>query len=299
LLPDGSVVLSGGESQAISCGKDCTGFIPTASAEIFNESTGAFTATGALPRALAYHAATLLAGGQALEGGGQGYTATCCVVVNNAAIYTPLTLSFSATSLNFGFLQNGLASPAQMVTVTNVSGHSSTFSGITSTGDYSQTNTCPTTLAAGQSCAISVVFAPTAAGTRTGAITLADNDPGSPKQAITLTGIGEALALGIAPSPLDLGSVAVGSSTTMNATVINDGAVPVTISGITIAPGNGTFTQTNTCPAVLAVQQSCTVQIQFTPPDVAKYGAALSVASGAGATVSLKLSGTGLDGNGG
>jgi N-acetylneuraminic acid mutarotase len=299
LLPDGTVVLSGGESQAISCGKDCTGFIPTASAEIFNESTGAFTATGGLPRALAYHTATLLAGGQALEGGGLGYTATCCVVVNNAAIYTPLTLSFSAASLNFGFLQTGLASPAQVVTVTNVSAHSASFTGITSAGDYSQTNTCPATLTPGQNCTIAIVFAPTVAGTRAGAITLADNDPGSPKQTITLTGTGEGLALGFSPSPLNLGSVAVGSASALDVTLINDGAAPVSLSGVAIAPANGTFSQTNNCPASLAVQQSCVFQVVFTPPDVSKYAATISVTNTAGAPATLKLSGTGLDGGGG
>ena len=37
--------------------------------------------------------------------GGIGYTSTCCVVVNTAEFYTPLSLTFSPASLNFGFIQ--------------------------------------------------------------------------------------------------------------------------------------------------------------------------------------------------
>ena len=298
LLPDGTVLLAGGEGQSISCGKDCTGFIPTAAAEIYNELTGTFSKTASLNRALAYQATTLLTGGQALTAGGDGYTATCCVVVPDAEFYTPLSITFSSASLNFGFLQVGLTSPAQTVTVTNVSGHSVSFTSIASSGDYSQTNNCPATLTPGQNCAIMASFGPSAAGTRNGAVTLLDDSPGSPKQTIALTGVGETLALEFSPSSLNLGSVAVGSSIGASTTLINDGASPVNLTGIAIAPANKKFTQTNNCPAALAVQQSCTFQVVFTPPDIFKYKATLSVTNSAGAAASLLLSGTGLDGGG-
>jgi hypothetical protein len=76
----------------------------------------------------------------------------------------------------------------------------------------------------------------------------------------------------------------------------NDGAAPVNITGIAIAPANGTFTQTNNCPSTLSVQQTCTITITFTPPDVFTYAATLSVTSSAGGAAKLPLSGTGLDG---
>jgi hypothetical protein len=183
-LPDGTVVLSGGYGQSISCGKACTGFIPTASAEIYNEAAGTFTAISSLRRALAYHTTTLLASGRALEAGGIGTTAYCCVVVPDASDYTPLTLTFSTTSLNFGLLEFGQTSAPKTVTVSNVSGHAATFSSIAASGDYAETNTCPATLEAGQQCTINVTFKPTAAGTRNGAVTLADDSPGSPTQTI-------------------------------------------------------------------------------------------------------------------
>jgi hypothetical protein len=127
-------------------------------------------------------------------------------------------------------------------------------------------------------------------------VTLKDNDPGSPTQALALTGTGETLSLGFTPASLNLGSVAVGFSSTLSATLTNDGSAPVTLTGFSIAPGGSTFTQTNNCPSTLAVQQTCTVQVVFTPPDVFTYNATLSVANSAGTAATLSLTGTGVDG---
>jgi hypothetical protein len=301
LLPDGTVVVAGGIGQPISCGKACTSFIPTAKVDIYNEAAGTFTSSSSLSlsRALAYHSTTLLGSGEALTNGGSGTTAYCCVVVNTAENYTPLTMTFSSASLNFGLLEIGLTSASQTVTVTNVSSHPATISSITRSGDYSESNTCPispNTLNAGQNCMITVAFKPTAAGTRKGAVTLKDNDPGSPKQTIALTGVGETLALGFTPASLNLGTVAVGSSSSQNATLTNDGAAPVNLTGYSISPADGTFTETNNCPGTLNVQQTCTITITFTPPDVFTYNATLTVANSGNGTPQLGLTGTGADG---
>jgi N-acetylneuraminic acid mutarotase len=295
LLTDGTVVVAGGVGQSISCGKDCTGYIPFGKAEIYSEAAGKFTATAGLSGARAYHAMTLLSTGRALESGGIGTTSVCCVVEGGASFYVPLTLTLSASSLKFGLLQIGLSSPSQAVTVTNVSSHSVNFSSIASSGDYSQSNTCPATLASGQNCAITVTFAPTATGPRTGAVTLKDNSPGSPVQTISLTGTGETLALGFTPGSLSFGSIVVGASSSLSATLTNDGSAAVNLTGISFSPANGTYKQTNNCPATLAVQQTCTFQISFTPPDVFTYKATLSITNSAGAAATLTASGTGLN----
>jgi Abnormal spindle-like microcephaly-assoc'd, ASPM-SPD-2-Hydin/Kelch motif/Galactose oxidase, central domain len=296
LLPDSTVVVAGGVGQSISCGKACTGYIPFSKVDVYNEAAGTFTAAASLSQPLAYHSMTLLSTGRALENGGLGVTSICCVVESTASFYTPLTLTFSASSLNFGLLQIGLTSPSQTVTVTNVSGHSVDFTSIASSGDYAQTHTCPTTMTAGTSCTITITFTPTKTGTRSGAVILKDNSPGSPTQTITLTGTGEAGALGFTAASLNFGTVPVGSSSTQSATLTNDGAAPVNITGIAISPADGTFTQTNNCPATLNVQQTCTFQITFTPPDVFTYNATLLIANSANGPADLLLSGTGADG---
>ncbi len=296
LLADGTVLVPGGVGQPISCGKDCTGYIPTGKVDFYSEASGSFTAAPGLSQPQAYQSTTLLKTGGALQSGGIGTTNICCVVLNTAQIYTPLTLTFSASSLNFGLLQVGLTSPPQTVTVSNVSSHSVKFGSIATSGEFSQSNTCPTTLASGQSCTITVTFTPTVAGTENSAVTLKDNCPGSTKQIISLTGTGETLALGFTPAVLNLGNVAVGSSTTASAALTNDGAAAVNITGISFSPAGGTFTQTNNCPATLNVQQTCTFQVTFTPPDVFTYNATLSVTNSAGSATTLQVSGTGIDG---
>jgi N-acetylneuraminic acid mutarotase len=298
LLTDGTVVVAGGIGTSISCGKDCSSYIPTNKVDIYNETTGTFNATASLSQSLAYHSTTMLTSGRALEAGGYATTSICCTVENTASDYTPLSLTFSATSLNFGLLQIGLSSPSQTVTINNVSTHSVTFTSITSSGDYADANTCPTTpatLNAGQSCTITVTFTPTKSGTRSGAVILKDNCPGSSSQTITLTGTGVTLALGFLPASLNLGSVVAGSSSTMTATLTNDGSSSVNITGSSISPANGTFTQTNNCPATLSVQQTCTFTIVFRPPDVGTYNATVSVTNSAGSAATLALTGMGLN----
>ena len=295
LLGDGTVVVAAGFGQSISCGKACTGYVPTNKVDIFNETTGTFTAASGLSHALAYHSMTLLSNGRAMENGGIATTATCCVVTNTASYYTPLTLTFSASSLNFGLIQIGSSSAPQSVTVTNVGSHAVSFTSIASSGNYTQSNTCGTSLTAGTSCTITITFTPTAQGTRTGAVTLKDNCPGSASQTIALTGTGETLALGFNPASLNSGSVLVGSSSTMSVTLTNDSVSSVNISGISISPSNSTYTQTNNCPSTLGVQQTCTITIVFTPPDVFTYNATVSVTNSGGNPATLALTGTGVD----
>jgi len=105
-------------------------------------------------------------------------------------------VSLSQSSLSFASQAVNSTSTAQSVTLTNTGNAPLSISGIsvtgTNSGDFTQTNTCPvspSTLAAGASCAISVTFAPSAAGSRSAGISIADNAGGSP-QTVSLTGAG-------------------------------------------------------------------------------------------------------------
>ncbi len=100
--------------------------------------------------------------------------------------------SLSTTSLDFGNQLVGTTSAPQAVTLTNSGSTLLTITTIVASGDFAQTNNCPTgssSLAAGASCAINITFTPTAAGDRTGAITITDNAPDSP-QTVALAGTG-------------------------------------------------------------------------------------------------------------
>jgi centrosomal CEP192-like protein len=103
------------------------------------------------------------------------------------------------------------------------------------------------------------------------------------------------LVLGFTPPSLNFGGVVVGNSSALTATLTNDGAASVNITGIAISPANNIYTQTNNCPSTLNVQQTCTFTVVFTPPDVFTYNATLSVTNSAGSAATRSLTGSGLN----
>ena len=101
---------------------------------------------------------------------------------------TPL-LSVTPGSLTFASTNVGATSGTQSATLTNTGTATATISSVAKTGDFAQTNTCGASLAAGASCSITVSFTPTAAGTRSGAVTVTSNATGSPTT-LSLSGTG-------------------------------------------------------------------------------------------------------------
>jgi hypothetical protein len=103
------------------------------------------------------------------------------------------------TSLAFPGQQVAISSAARTVTLTNNGNAALNINTIQSTGDYAQTNTCPTAIAASSSCTISITFTPTASGMRNGTLTINDNALGTP-QMVGLSGAGSDFGLTGSPS---------------------------------------------------------------------------------------------------
>jgi hypothetical protein len=99
------------------------------------------------------------------------------------------SIAANTASLSFGNQTVSTSSGSQSVTVSNSGNGAATISSITTTGDFGQTSTCGTSLAAGSSCTVNVTFTPTATGARTGTLSIASNAPGSPAT-VALTGTG-------------------------------------------------------------------------------------------------------------
>lgn len=99
----------------------------------------------------------------------------------------------STKKLPFGNHPVGTTSAPQSVTLTNIGSTQLNFTGITITGtnpmDFSQTNTCGTSIAAKASCTLTVRFKPTATGTRKASLSVSDDGGASP-QRVYLTGTG-------------------------------------------------------------------------------------------------------------
>ena len=117
-------------------------------------------------------------------------SATATRTANPTATSTPVAIgTVSPTSLSFGKHAKGTTSAAKTVTLKNSGTASLSVSSIAVTPNFTQTNTCTFALLPGQSCSISVRFAPTIIGAITGSLQINDNASNTP-QVVSLSGKG-------------------------------------------------------------------------------------------------------------
>jgi parallel beta-helix repeat protein len=212
-----------------------------------------------------------------------------------AAVYPPYPVTgVNATpgALSFGSLATGSTSPAQTVTVNNPTGSAAPVSSIATTGDFAQTNTCGSSIAANGSCTVSVTFSPTASGARSGNLTV---NAGGTTSTVSLsgTGIAPGPVLNATPGGLSFPATVVGAATAAQAvTITNSGTSAATVSGVSVT---GDFSQSNTC-STLAVGASCTVEVAFAPSTGGARTGTLTVNSNANnSPTTVALSGSGIN----
>jgi hypothetical protein len=98
------------------------------------------------------------------------------------------SVTLSPASLTFASTNVGSTSAAQNLTLQNGTTAAVSITSVAATGDFAvSSNSCGASLAAGGSCALGVVFKPSASGTRTGTLTVSDSAGG---QSASLTGTG-------------------------------------------------------------------------------------------------------------
>ena len=197
----------------------------------------------------------------------------------------------SPTSLNFGSEAVGSSTAAQSITLSNNGGAALTISNVTVGPDYTQTNTCGSTVAARASCTFSVSFSPTTTGTLNESLTVTDNAAGSPQTA-ALTGTGTAGSVTLTPTSLNFGNQAVGTtSAAQTVTVTNVSSVTVSISSISTSVP---FAETNNCGSALTAGATCMISVTYSPSVSGTQHGTLSVSdSGAGSPQTASLAGTG------
>lgn len=169
----------------------------------------------------------------------------------------------STTIIPFGGQAVGTTSPSYNLTVYDWGTSNIKVSSITTTGDFSQKNTCTgKTLTPGHFCFSTVTFTPTAQGTRTGTLTVTDTDSSSP-QVVNLVGTGSQGELSVYYPGLTFSQVAFGhASAPKPVTLTNVGSTPLTISSVQVVGG---FSQTNNCGSSLAAGAFCTFNVSFKP----------------------------------
>ncbi len=202
-----------------------------------------------------------------------------------AIVLTPLTLTFSATVI-------GSASVAQNITISNTGGTASGLQTVSVNGsDFNiAANTCGTSLGSDVGCTVSIVFAPTASGVRSGTFSVTDD---SGTQTVSLSGTGTSpatdalspLALAFAPQQITT------ASSTQQIVLTNSGDLPLTLVAAQVTSGD--FTAVNTCGNSLNAHSSCAIDVAFAPKNVGTISGVLSM-SDEYRTQTVSLSGTGL-----
>lgn len=186
---------------------------------------------------------------------------------------TPPTASLSTASLQFGSQPVNSASAAQPVTLTNNGPNQLTFSSITASSGFSQTNTCGASIAPAASCTINLTFTPTTVGSNSGSLVITDNASNSP-QSVTLAGTGTSAVIPgfqltadpLTPSPVTAGQSAstvitvaasggFASAVSLTCAITPTVSVPPTCAFAPSSLPNGSGTSTLTVSTVAAVAQ--------------------------------------------
>jgi hypothetical protein len=211
------------------------------------------------------------------------------------------TDTLSATALAFPDTDSGQLSTAQTVTLTNTGSVPLTSIAVSVSGEFQQTNYCTANLAANSSCTISVQFAPTSTGPLSGTLSISDITRTEP-QTVALSGTGVAPpVLSANPASLTFSAQTVGQpSSAQTVTISNTGGAPLAGVGfqITGTSASSFAYEASTCGATLSNvsgQNSCTVEVVFTPAAAGGATASLIVSSSTAgvAAVTVPLSGTG------
>jgi hypothetical protein len=179
---------------------------------------------------------------------------------------TGAPLGVNPTSLNLGTVTVGQTSAPQSVTVSNSTAGSVTYSSVSTNNPAFaiSSNTCVGTMPGPSQCSIGVTLTPTAGAAQSGSLTISSNFTAP---TVKLSGSGAAIQF--MPSPLAMGKVSVGTSSTPQTVTVNVLGTRAATIGTVAAGGTdpGDFRiASDTCSGqVVAGGGSCTVGIVFTP----------------------------------
>ncbi len=207
---------------------------------------------------------------------------------------SPATDTLNPASLTFGQQQTGTTSAAQQVTLTNAGDVPLTLvTAVVTGGDFAATNSCGTSLAAHSSCAVNVVFVPTAVGTRTGTLQVTDQFR---IQTVPLSGSGLAPAgVSLSPSVVSFGAVGVGLNSASTPVVLtNNGGEPLLLTSTKLS---GDFKiSSSTCSTSLLPGTACTFNLFLAPSTPGPLTGTLALTDNTTpGTQTVSLSGTGID----
>jgi hypothetical protein len=241
----------------------------------------------------------------ALTAGAGANTNTSSATLTVTAAPTP-AVTLAPPTVTFGARTINTTSPVSSVTLTNSGTAGLNISGITGSGDFGFTTTCPILtppLAPSGTCSIDITFTPLTVAALSGSITITSNAPGSP-HTIALSGTGSAVpvpAVTLSTTNLNLGNQPINTATAVQSiAVTNSGFATLVISSIT-KTGSGAFTRvvpgspSPDCAGSVAPLSACYISVIFTPTALGAATAQISIASNAGSSPDIvNLAGSGV-----
>jgi Beta-propeller repeat/Abnormal spindle-like microcephaly-assoc'd, ASPM-SPD-2-Hydin len=221
---------------------------------------------------------------------------TCSATGNEDAFVTKFVTGDQVwpLAINFGSQQVGVKSSTQNAVLSN---SGTTTLGITGTSleginasEFTASNGCGSSVAAGATCNIGITFTPAGTGTRVATLSIEDSATNSP-QTVTLAGMGTNNTVSLTPTSLTFTTQLIGtSSPAQNAILTNTGTATVTVG---VIAASGQFSETNNCGTSLAAAASCTISVVFKPTTQGTDKGAVKITdNAAGSPQMLTLAGT-------
>ena len=227
-----------------------------------------------------------------------------------------LNLMGNPSSLSFS--PQGVGSSSQPLTITLSGNGGPIVTGVSASGDFSETNNCPATpLVGSATCTVTVTFKPTAEGSRSGALTITSDAPSSPLS-IALSGVGTSTTPdpfsftplnGVDPSKLEVSNaVTVEGTNTSSPISITGGTYRINGSPFTAAPGYVSpgahvvvslessasyLTATSAHLTIGGVAATFTVTTRAVMPGEVSFGSAAYTASGSDTSAPITVTRTG------
>jgi hypothetical protein len=173
-------------------------------------------------------------------------------------------LSVDHDLVSLGEVAPGVASSASVV-LSNTGGGSANLRGLVSGSEFAVSSDCPTDLAPGASCTISVTFTATTAGTHTFPLLIKTS---AEDEGLQVTFYAKVIGDSVPTPELSFStpmamfsSVNVGESNTQQFTLTNVGTANATLLPLASSPE---FAIQSDCPTTLAINGHCTVSATFT-----------------------------------
>ncbi len=210
-------------------------------------------------------------------------------------------LTPSTGSYDFGDVLVG-ASASHVVTLRNTGTAPSTgvYASLSATGYRVTENQCGTassrvTLAAGDTCTVTVQFQPTTLGSALSSLAFASD---ATTGHINLSGTGTAPVLSASTSTVDFSTVNIGAAFTLGVRLTNTGTATATFSSAPALTGNAAFafpaSGSTSCGATLTPGAYCDTSVTFAPTASGTVTGTLSFASNvSGSPTTVSLTGSG------